>query len=272
MKKSFFFHVPLGVLTFLLVLGCKSTPSTTDSTIWELLLKRDSAAMGQFLGEVDVNARDADGRTPLHYAAELNDQQLAAFFLSIGANPDILDNSGQSALGISIRNANLGIARLIAEAGANIHLPINVTSQAGNVNGNDEEVPALERTSAALFALSRGPSIFRAILTPANIETVDANERTILHISAIEGNFNAVSDILAIPAASRIVNRVDARRRNALDYSLVRPDSVEHMKIAEQLVLLGSFSESPLFNYFGSAVRSANYNIRRNEGQYIMLL
>jgi len=250
MKKSSFFHAPIGVLTVLLLLvaGCKSAPPPAEPTIWDLLLARNESARGFFLGEVDVNATDDDGRTPLHYAAELNDAQLTSFLISIGANVNARDHSMQSPLGIAIGYVDTAVAKLLVDAGADIHLRIKDT------------------ITTAAFALDRGPTIFRSILTSSNIETVDSNNMTVLHLAAFAGNTEAVQNILAISTSSTLINKNDKANRNALDYALARPDSLEHMQIAERLVLLGSYSNSTVFDYFGPAARSANYNIRRREG------
>ena len=250
MKKSFFLQAPIGVLSVLILFfaGCKSAPPPPEPTIWERLLTRDASAKDFFLGEVDVNETDDDGRTPLHYAAELKDAQLAAFFISIGANPNALDHSGQSALGICIENVDTATSRILAAAGADIHLTI------------------LENKTAASYALSRGPAVFKSILTPSNIPAADSSGKTVLHMAVIAGSVMSVNDIIEISSSASLVNKYDKTNKNPLDYALERPDSVDHIKIAEQLVLLGGYSENPVFDYFGPAARSANFNTRRSEG------
>jgi ankyrin repeat protein len=44
----------------------------------------------------DVNLIDANGRTPLHYAIELQSDAAVLALLKLGANPDIQTGSGQS--------------------------------------------------------------------------------------------------------------------------------------------------------------------------------
>ena len=257
MKKAFIFLSSLSVLSviFLLVISCGTTQKADDdpdpmSPVWRLLRNGDEKARGYFLGEVEVNATDPDGKTPLHYAAERRDAQLASFFLALGANPNVLDHERQSALGISIDNNDAATAQAITAGGANIHMPI------GN-NGN----------SAAVFALGKGVNIFKAILTPSNIESVDSNKKTVLHMASSGGNLQAVMDIINVMgSSSEALNKKDNLEKTALDYALDRPDSRTHIEIAEQLILIGAFSDSPIFSYFGPAARSANFNTRRNEG------
>jgi hypothetical protein len=213
-----------------------------------LLQRGDERARGFFLGEVDVNAVDSQGRTPLHYAAENQDHQLAAFFISLGANVNALDNSNMSPLGISVEKNDARTAEIIVNGKADIHQPIR---------GN---------TSAASLAIGNGGSIFRSILTRENIESADSEGRTVLHLASIAGNIQAVSDIIGMPVTTGLINRRDRTNKNALDYAFERPDSRDHIVIAERLILTGGTSDSPIFSYFAPAVRSANYNIRRNEG------
>jgi len=244
MKKAIFFFVSVSVLAVfdLLIVSCK-----TD--IWTLLRKGDERAQGYFLSEVEVNAIDPEGRTPLHYAAERKDAGLASFFISLGAKPDVLDNAGQSPLGICVENNDPKTAAAIVSGGANIHFEL------GNNN------------TAASIALTKSSSLFKALLTPSSVASVDNSKKNILHLAAIAGNVQAVEDILEIlPSSSVSINAPDNDGNNALDYALSSPDSRNHIDIAEKLILSDANSENPIYTYFGPAVRSSNYNIRRNEG------
>lgn len=50
------------------------------------------------LNKCDVNALDPDGRTPLHYAFNFDRPELAELLLSYGADPDLTDRHGRSAI------------------------------------------------------------------------------------------------------------------------------------------------------------------------------
>ena len=225
----------------------QAQPEAAD--IWSLLQRGDESARGFFLSEVDVNAVDSAGKTPLHYAAEARDSQLASFFIALGANVDTLDLRGQSPLGISIEKNDTLTAKVIAAAGADIHKRI------------------LNSATATYLALEKSELMLRSILTPSNIDTYDSSGQSVLHIASAAGNAQAVHDILTlVPSSSALVNKKDDSAKNALDYALERPDSVKHIEAAEQLILAGAYSENPIFQYLGPAVRSANYNIRRGDG------
>jgi ankyrin repeat protein len=250
MKKLSFFSAFLCVFTAILTLlgSCKTTKPVD---VWGLLKNGDDSAKGYFMGEIDVNATDPDGKTPLHYAAERRDPQLALFFIALGTNPNVVDNEGRTPLGICIENNDSKVAEVLAGGGVDIHQPI----------------PAQENVSASILALETSPSVFTAMLNQSTINSVDKSGKSILHIASIVGNLDAVTEILAIASSSiPLINKKDNIDKNALDYALERPDSKTHIVIAEQLILAGGYCDNPIFTYFGPAVRSANYNIRRNEG------
>ncbi|MCL2068067.1 MAG: ankyrin repeat domain-containing protein [Treponema sp.] len=255
MKKSTFFNTLaiIGTGLFLLaVTGCKSAPAKTPiEDVWSLLAAGDVKARDFFLGEVDINARDTHGRTPLHYAAELGDPQLAAFFIALGANPNVRNNENQSPLGISAEKTDSAVAKVLVTAGADIHMP---------VKGN---------TSVARQAINARAEFLQSILNPATMISTDADGRTILHLASMAGNVRAVETILAVMAESGdllVLEKRDNADKNPLDLAFARPDSRSHMEVAEKLILSGAFSDNPIFTYFAPAVRSANYNVRRGDG------
>jgi ankyrin repeat protein len=259
MKSTVLFRAFIaGFGVFILaVTGCRSAPAPTSTKpveapredVWSLLAKGDSRARDYFLGEVDVHERDSLGRTPLHYAAEMGDSTLAAFFISLGADVDAQDNEDQTPLGISAEKNDPEMARLLVSAGAYIHLPFK--------NG----------PSPAIVAVEGDGTFLQAILTPTTVRSADPEGRTVLHLASIAGNVAAVNDILAIADSSEnIPAKKDIDGNNALDLALLRPDSRDHMEIAERLILAGAVSENPIFSYFAPAARSANYNARRSDG------
>ncbi|MCL2802255.1 MAG: ankyrin repeat domain-containing protein [Treponema sp.] len=259
MKKSSFFLAQICVFLFFLLLfaSCETTETVKEeptaepmSPVWGLLRRGDDRARGYFHGQMGVNETDPNGRTPLHYAAERNDAHLAAFFIALGANVNALDNEGQSSLGISVYNKDPFVANVIATSpSANIHIEL----PCGN--------------TAAAFALENDPEVFRALLNPATIASSDESGRTALHLASQNGNLSAVENILGIlPLSNASINQRDAQNKTALDYALSNPNSKSHIESAEKLILSGANSDDPIFTYFGPAVRTANYNTRRNEG------
>jgi len=257
MKKAYSFPVFLSVFTVFLSLaiGCatrKSTPTENISPVWGLLKNGDDSARNYFKGEMDIDVADPGGRTPLFYAVERKDAELVNFFLLHGANPNVNDKEGQTPLGLCIKNSDSKVAGILAANGADIHRPI----------------PFAQNSTAAILALETNPAIFTAILNSTTINSTDATGKTILHKAVMVGNMNAVTEILTAASSSApfLINKKDNDDKNSLDYALERADSRTHIAIAEHLILAGGYCDNPVFAYFGPAVRSKNYNIRRNEG------
>jgi ankyrin repeat protein len=260
MKSTVLFRAVIAGLWALILstTGCRSAPEPAVETeapredVWSLLSRGDEQARNYFLGEVDVHATDSRGRTPLHYAAELEDPNLAAFFISMGADPNARDNDGQTPLGISAQKNDPQVAGRLCAAGANIHAPMK--------NGS----------SPARSAVAGDGRLLRAILNPATIESADSDGRTVLHLASAAGNVRAAGEIIAAAqsagTAPTVLGKKDRGGKSALDTALERTDSRDHMEIAERLILAGAVSDNAVFSYFAPAVRSANYNVRRIDG------
>ena len=68
-----------------------------------------------FEAGMDPNARDERGWIPLMYAVEKNHIEAVNFFLARGANVALTSSSGQSALGLAIRNKNMPLVEKLLE-------------------------------------------------------------------------------------------------------------------------------------------------------------
>ncbi len=66
----------------------------------------------------NVNASSADGTTPLHWAAGLDDRAIARVLLAAGAMPDAANRYGMTPLHLAVENASLDLARWLLDAGA----------------------------------------------------------------------------------------------------------------------------------------------------------
>ncbi|MDR3343163.1 MAG: ankyrin repeat domain-containing protein [Treponema sp.] len=73
-------------------------------------------------------------------------------------------------------------------------------------------------------------------------------------------------DFLSALMTADSIRGTDANGQTILDLALGLPDSKAHAEAAEQLILMGATSKSPLFSYFAPGVRSSNYNIRITDG------
>ena len=66
----------------------------------------------------DVNAAQADGTTPLLWAASMNDTDLVVRLLKAGAHPNVHNNLGTMPLGEAAFNANTQMIQALLDAGA----------------------------------------------------------------------------------------------------------------------------------------------------------
>jgi ankyrin repeat protein len=71
----------------------------------------------------DINAAEADGSTPLLWAANLNDIDLASRLLKAGANPKVRNRLGSTPLGEAALNSNTGMIQALLDAGADPNAP-----------------------------------------------------------------------------------------------------------------------------------------------------
>ena len=68
------------------------------------------------------NATDSDGWTPLHYAAERDDEECIAALLAAGADMSIKDNEGHTPFRLAVINLNISAAQALREAGCSTQI------------------------------------------------------------------------------------------------------------------------------------------------------
>ena len=111
----------LASLLVLLSLASAGLPAAeSDSRLPELARKGDRAAVSLLLQEdgVDVDATEADGTTALHWAAFLDDAELAGLLLDAGAAPDAVNRNGSTPLALACANASPALVAQLLDAGA----------------------------------------------------------------------------------------------------------------------------------------------------------
>src|SRR4051794_23659873 len=66
----------------------------------------------------DVNAREVDGTTALHWAARANDAETTQLLLAAGAQANVANRYGVTALSLAAANGNAAIVEALLKAGA----------------------------------------------------------------------------------------------------------------------------------------------------------
>ncbi len=90
-----------------------------DLSLVEAARQQQAAAVRGLLAEgAPVNASRADGVTPLHWAAQWDDAEIAGLLIDAGANASSADQYGVTPLALACTNASAGMVGRLLEAGA----------------------------------------------------------------------------------------------------------------------------------------------------------
>lgn len=175
-------RILLAVLVLLTAVSAVSAGPLTDA-----VKRRDLGEVRALLADqVDVNARDGDGATALHWAASLDEAALVDELLAHGASPAAANDLGVTPLHLAAANANAAITTRLLAGGA----PADAATAAGITPlmeaarvGQLEIVRALLRAGASanprekqrgqtalMWAAARGHSAILGALLAAGAE------------------------------------------------------------------------------------------------------
>jgi len=142
----------------------------------------------------DVNAAEADGSTPLLWAANLNDADLASRLLKAGANPKVRNRLGSTPLAEAALNSNTELIRALLDAGADPNAagadgetPLMLVSRTSNVaaaklllgKGANPNATESQRDQTALMwasASSQGPMMRELLAHGADVDAKSATD------------------------------------------------------------------------------------------------
>lgn len=102
-----------------LLLGHGAEPNRADVYSWTPLMRavyEQRPRMVRLLVDndrTDVNRAGENGVTALHLAVARGDADIVSLLLSGGANPEIIDNSGRTAMDFARQNGDMGLLRLM---------------------------------------------------------------------------------------------------------------------------------------------------------------
>ena len=191
----------------------------TDAPLADAVQHRDAQAVRSLLSNrVDVNARQADGATALHWAAYLDDAETAALLIQAGANVDIPNNYGMTPLALAAANGSAVVIAQLLKAGADPNRAVRAgetplmlaarTESADAVNalldaGAQVDAKETWNGQTALMwaaAAGHGPVVQALIDRGANIRGRSNGGTTPLLFAARHGDTRSVRALLAAGA------------------------------------------------------------------------
>lgn len=119
---------------------------------------------------VNVNCVNMEGKTALHLATELENEEFVNILIAAGANINKLTKQEESALDIALSRHNLKIVKILLEGGADIN--------------NSNEVGT---TSLHLASFSNDVNLLKFLISHgANVNVQDGGGSTALHCALVE--------------------------------------------------------------------------------------
>jgi len=146
----------------------------------------------------DVNGRQLDGATALHWAVQHDDAALTEYLIEAGADPQAANRTGVTPLRLAAINGNAATIRLLIEAGV------------------DPNGPLTEHGDTALMLAARTgtlDAVETLLVHGADVDAAEAWGGTTALVWAInEGNTEVVARLLAAGAAVDVQSKVVAPR------------------------------------------------------------
>ena len=145
---------------------------------------RPEAVMTLLANGADVRIADAEGNTPLHFAARTADPGVAALLRDAAAELDVLNNEGYSPLAIACQAGNWRLARFLLERGAKADLEHAVPALVAAAAGEDDD-----------------PAGVQLLLKhKARVDARDRSRRSALHLAAAAGHLELIQVLMAAGA------------------------------------------------------------------------
>ncbi len=201
------------LLMFALVIGI--TPSSSAISLVEAVKSEDAVAVRELINaHEDVNARQGDGATALHWAAYRDDLKTAKLLIEAGANVDVRNDFGVMPLSLACTNGSAAMLEALLNAGANPNAtlstgetPLMTAARTGGLDAvavlleHGADINAKEPTqhqTALMWALSESHAEVarKLILNGADIYAETPSGFTPLLFACREGDLESVTLIL----------------------------------------------------------------------------
>ena len=208
------FVAPAAAAAVSLALGLTTAAlaaAENDERLVEAVKSRDRAAARALVDErVDVNAPQADGATPLHWAAHWDDLETADLLIAAGARVDAANDYGVAPLALASTNGSLAMVERLLGAGADPNAadehgaaPLMFAARTGNLDVIDALLAAgaevdvrddAHGQTALMWAASAGhtEALRRLIAAGADVRASSASGYTPLLFAVRENREAAV--------------------------------------------------------------------------------
>src|SRR5690606_3430805 len=151
---------------------------------------RPDAVMTLLANGADPRATDAEGNTPLHFAARSSDPGVAALLRDAAAELDVLNHDGLSPLGVACAAGNWRLARFLLERGARPEPADGQPALLAAASGEDDD-PA---------------GVLLLLKLKARVDARNGDGRRALHEAARAGHAGIVDALLAAGASPAIAD------------------------------------------------------------------
>ena len=143
-----------------------------------------------------VDARDNKDSAPLHVASQRGKVQIARLLLKYGADVDALDGNHSTPLHVASECGNAKVTHLLLEHGANIH-----------VRNKKDQTPQHLLLAMWTDELPDDDTIQSFLERGADVDAVDDNHSTLLHMASFDGRVKAAQLLLEHGANTNVRNR-----------------------------------------------------------------
>lgn len=247
MNKKFLF---LSIIFSLFITGCLSAPTEQTNkklSPHEMIKNRQiNEVKAEFAMPNDINARDLDGNTVLHLAAEIDDAELVSYFIFKGAATGIKNQRGETALHVAINNNSFEAAKILCE----------IEDALFDRDGSG--------TTALDLGLQTDDSYYDIFINKKLGEKTDDNGQTMVHYFVKEKKLRAIKAAIknGVPISIK-----DADGNTPLDLAFANIDDESSVEIAAELIFGGAEEVDTDFAYFQDAITARNVNMRFDDGQ-----
>jgi len=126
-------HILITTIAAVLLVGCATTQSpepptakAPDISINQAIFDGNIEAVKQHLAAgTDVNAKDDNGWTPLHFAVYYGHKEIVELLITKGAEVNAKDNNGWTPLHLAAENGRKQVAELLIANGADVNAKDN---------------------------------------------------------------------------------------------------------------------------------------------------